>query len=489
MRDTINWRDWSEAALAEAAAEHKPILLSLVTAWSEECAAMDDATYRRQPVVTVVESRCVAVRVDADKRPDLNERYNLGGWPTTALLTPDGHVLSGGTYLGPDELIALMNQVADAWRDRAEEIREKIQVRRAGLATGNDLRETRPTNGLAPDTTAVSWFRALLLDQFDRAHGGFGTGPKSPHVPAMQFALALADEEADAALKDVVDVTLGRIDTLWDSANGGFYRYADAADWSRPATEKTLDDNAAVLHLLLDAAVRLGSEPCRERAADLVRWVKHTLANDAAGGFFNSQAAVSRIVDRAMYADRNADMIGAFIRAAALFDDPWLRDFALKSLEAVVVPGYVPGGGVAHAPGVRGLLSDQIRVTSALMWAHLATDQLPYSMLAAELMQFAIRTMWDERASCFRDRVDEDAPLWPFALNCDAACLLDRLAMMTGDASYHDRAVTILATLSPDYQRHEIFAAPYALAIREVIERRGPPGLKLSHVDWHLDKD
>ena len=49
-----------------------------------------------------------------------------------------------------------------------------------------------------------------------------------------------------------------------------------------------------------------------------------------------------------MYADRNADMIGAFIRAAALFDDPWLRDFALKSLEAVVVPGYVPGQGVAH---------------------------------------------------------------------------------------------------------------------------------------------
>ena len=36
-----------------------------------------------------------------------------------------------------------------------------------------------------------------------------------------------------------------------------------------------------------------------------------------------------------------------------------------------------------------GLLTDQVHVTSALIWAHAATGQLPYSMLAAELMQFA----------------------------------------------------------------------------------------------------
>jgi uncharacterized protein YyaL (SSP411 family) len=310
----------------------------------------------------------------------------------------------------------------------------------------------------------------------------------------MQFAVTLADEDSDEALKEIVHVTFDKIDTLWDSANGGFYRYADAPDWSRPATEKTLDDNAAVLSLLLDAGIRLNSEACRERAADLVRWVKHVLAAEAEGGFFNSQAAVSRIVDRSMYVDRNADMIAVFLRAAALFEDPWLRDFALKSLETVVVPGYVPGGGVAHtadphtAP-VRNLLSDQIRVASTLMWVHLVTEQLPYSMLAAELMHFAIRTMWDEQASCFRDRVEEDAPIWPFALNCEAACVLDRLSTMTGDASYHDRAVMILGTFSSEYQRHGIFAAPYALAVREVIERRPRLGLNLSHVDWHLDKD
>jgi uncharacterized protein YyaL (SSP411 family) len=242
--------------------------------------------------------------------------------------------------------------------------------------------------------------------------------------------------------------------------------------------------------VLLDAAEVLNSDACRERGADLIRWVKQVLANPE-GGFFNSQAAVSGEIDRSMYVDRNADMLAVFIRASALFDDPWLRDFALKSLEAVVVPGYTPGAGVAHdrAGTIRGLLGDQIRVTSALMWAHVATGQLPYSMLAAELMQFAIRTMWDETCGRFRDRVDPEMPLWPFTLNCDAACVLDRLSVMTGDSSYRDRALAILSALSDEYQIHDIFAAPYALAIREVLERRRPPGLDLSHVDWHLDKD
>ncbi len=61
---------------------------------------------------------------------------------------------------------------------------------------------------------------------------------------------------------------------LWDSGTGGFYRYADAADWSDPGTEKTLDDNAALLHVYVEAALRLRDAGCREQAAAMVRWVR-----------------------------------------------------------------------------------------------------------------------------------------------------------------------------------------------------------------------
>jgi uncharacterized protein YyaL (SSP411 family) len=198
-----------------------------------------------------------------------------------------------------------------------------------------------------------------------------------------------------------------------------------------------------------------------------------------------------------MYVDRNADMVSAFLRAAALFDDASLRDFALKSLETVILPGYAPGRGVAHSTNkeVTGLLTDQIRVASALIWAHASTDRLPYSMLAAELMQFAIRTMWDAESGSFRDRGSADPradigllrePVRPFDINCQAASVLERLAAMTGETGYHDRAVTILGSLAQEYQRQDLFGAPYALAIREVIEGKPPLGLELTHVDWGL---
>ena len=69
------------------------------------------------------------------------------------------------------------------------------------------------------------------------------------------------------------------------------------------------------------------------------------MVDEAHGGFFNAAVVRQRSI-RTMYVDKNAMMVGAFIRAAALFDDIWLRDFALKSLEAVIVPAYTPGGGV-----------------------------------------------------------------------------------------------------------------------------------------------
>ena len=51
---------------------------------------MDRTTYADPEVAALVRDRFVAVRVDTDRRPDINERYNLGGWPTTAFLTADG---------------------------------------------------------------------------------------------------------------------------------------------------------------------------------------------------------------------------------------------------------------------------------------------------------------------------------------------------------------------------------------------------------------
>ena len=477
------WTEWSPRAFARADTEQKPILLSLVTAWSDECAAMEKTTYADSRVESLIDDRFVAVRVDADRRPDLNERYNLGGWPSTIFLAKGGQVLSGGTYFDAEGMIAALRDIADAYRDRAEEINARIDAVRGGGP------HEPARDALQPVSDHVEYFRSLLVARYDTVNGGFGSVPKLPHPHALLFALSLAGD-GDAQLADIAADTLQHIQLLWDPSAGGFYRYADNADWSDPGTGKTLEDNAALLHVFVEAAHRLGGTQWLEETAAIVRWVKGTMADEAEGGFYN--AVSSKGIDRTMYVDRNAMMAGAFIRAAALFDDIWLRDLALKSLEAVVVPTYTPGEGVAHVAGrngghaVRGLLTDQIHVASALIWAHAATGHLPYSMLAAEVIQFAIRTMWDEAAGNFRDRVAADDPVVPFELNCHAACVLDRLAVLTGDGAYQERARTILQSLAPAFRQHDVFGAPYAVALREINDRRPPAGLELSPVDWQL---
>jgi uncharacterized protein YyaL (SSP411 family) len=210
--------------------QHKPVLLSIVTAWSDECAAMDRTTYADPDVVSLVDQRYVAVRVDGDRRPDINDRYNLGGWPTTVFLTSKADVLSGGTYLDPAEMAAVLRRVADAYRDRGSELD-------ARAATAHKARQLEPQDRSRPTRPNVTHdFRALLLERVDRVNGGFGSAPKLPHAYALLFALSLAGD-GDVELKPAVELTLERMQALWDSDAGGFARYGEGEDWTRRGTE------------------------------------------------------------------------------------------------------------------------------------------------------------------------------------------------------------------------------------------------------------
>src|SRR5207244_3687376 len=88
---------------------------------------MDRTTYADPDVAALVRDRFIAVRVDTDRRPDINERYNLGGWPTTAFLTPDGDVITGATFVPVDRMPGVLTRVVSAFAtvpDLSEPARE-----------------------------------------------------------------------------------------------------------------------------------------------------------------------------------------------------------------------------------------------------------------------------------------------------------------------------------------------------------------------------
>src|SRR5688500_835185 len=115
LSNGVAWQPWTRAVFARARTERKPVLLSISATWCGTCQEMDRTSYADPFVATLINERFVPIRVDADERPDISERYSLGGWPTTAFLTPDGEILGGGTFVPVARMPGVLARVADAF--------------------------------------------------------------------------------------------------------------------------------------------------------------------------------------------------------------------------------------------------------------------------------------------------------------------------------------------------------------------------------------
>jgi len=122
----IAWNEWSAQAFERAQREDKPVLLGISAVWCHWCHVMDETSYSDPAVIQVINDRFVPIRVDNDQRPDINARYNMGGWPTTAFLTPNGEVMAGMTYVPPDQMRDVLNQVSTYYRDNKQDIEHKL---------------------------------------------------------------------------------------------------------------------------------------------------------------------------------------------------------------------------------------------------------------------------------------------------------------------------------------------------------------------------
>lgn len=477
----IAWQPWGRAAFARARAEDKPVLLSISATWCHWCHEMDRTSYADPEIATLVNECFVPVRVDADERPDISERYNLGGWPTTAFLTPDGEILAGGTFVPIERMRGVLAQVSDGFAARTP----------TATPAAPDTVSDRP-----PDALDAAALTARVFATFDTLHGGFGVEPKFPLAAPVQLALELFGQTEDPAYHAMAVATLDAMgwSALYDDVDGGFFRYATTRDWQLPHHEKLLETNAALMRLYLDAGAVLQAARFTERAADTLRYIQNSLADPVDGGWRASQQADERYyaarsseerrslstpaVSNVLYADSNAVMVSAALHASRVFDDDGLRGFAVKSLERVLLACYKPGSGVAHysdgQPRVRGLLADQFAMAAACLDTFEATGNVVYEMMAEELVHFAVRVMWDERRGGFYDRSQDDSeaaiglmarPLKPFVTNCEASRTLRRLARASGNHEFNGYADRTLAAMAPFAAEQGPLAAHYLLAL------------------------
>ena len=95
----IPWFEWENEAFAKARAENKPVMLFLAAFWCRYCQRMDEQAFSDRENLALLNAYFVALRVEDAKRPDIDARYNLNGWPTVAFFTPAGELLAAANYL------------------------------------------------------------------------------------------------------------------------------------------------------------------------------------------------------------------------------------------------------------------------------------------------------------------------------------------------------------------------------------------------------
>ena len=164
----IKWLSWSKESFEKAAREKNPILLDIHGVWCHWCHIIDQRTYSDPDVIKIVNDKFVPIRVDTDKRPDVNKRYNQGGWPSTVFLAPNGQIITGTTYIPADTLKDIMLKVIDAFKEiKTADI--KLENKRLKIDNNAELNEK-----------IIEKIMENMLDNFDFDYGGFGVQPKFP---------------------------------------------------------------------------------------------------------------------------------------------------------------------------------------------------------------------------------------------------------------------------------------------------------------------
>ncbi|MBI3858045.1 MAG: thioredoxin domain-containing protein [Planctomycetes bacterium] len=486
--ETVRWFDWSDDAFRKAQAEDKPIVMDLCAPWSHGCRVMDAQTYGDPEIAELLNRDYVAIRVDCDRRPDINDRFNLGGWPTTAFLTPTGELMGGATFVARDQMKQLLVQLKAGYAANRHRIVEEIARR------DEKIREALEPqfSGVAQLTMEV--FRKTVrgvVATHDSMYGGFGKAPKFPLVPSLRVALQALHETQGPDFRHLLTKTLDAMADrgLYDHEQGAFFHYATNDTWTMARFEKLAEDNAGLIRLYLDASIVMEADKYRDKALHALAWAKARLLDPDRGVFFGSQRADDDYygaspqerakreppsVDRTVFVPASAAMASTFLRAAQVTGDAGLAAAALRGLEWLLKE-CVRDGTVAHyhdgSPQVFVLARDPIALASALLDAYDHTGEKKHLDVAETMTEDLLKRFWSDaekgivdRAVDALDRGDLSRLKKNLPENAGAAENFARLWRITGEERHKRCAEKILLSY-PDFEdSYGHPTAEYALA-------------------------
>jgi uncharacterized protein YyaL (SSP411 family) len=477
----IHWAAWGAEAFERAKTEDKLILLDLTAVWCHACHVMDETTYVDPAVVKLLNADFIPVRVETDQRPDIAARYKHGGWPTTSVLLPSGEILFQANAMPPDALLEVLRTSDAFYRHNKRDMAERVaqiweRVESAERAS------RQPHGHIYPEM--LPHILQMMKLEYDPVSGGFRDAPKFFEPEAIALAFSHHFWHRDSEWRQMALLTLDQQMKLHDPVWGGFFRYAEEADWSHPHYEKLLSIQATNLLNYLEAYQVTGLVRYREIVERTMGYVMRFLADRERGGFYASQDADVRnpdrpgavmpgedfftldesqrsaiglpFVDRTKLTDWNALMIKAVLRVSQVLGHRDARAFALSTLDRLYRERYQPGRGLAHLlrdgyPEEFGLLAAQVFFADALLEAFLTTGSSHYLVRAETIIEDVIRLFEDGQGGGYFDRTPSASSLgllkFPhkdLQVNAALSLVFSDLFYLTQAPRYREKAEHIL---------------------------------------------
>ncbi len=299
----VDWYPWGDEAFEKAEEEDKPVFLSIGYSTCHWCHVMAHESFEDKEVADLLNDVFIAVKVDREERPDLDNIYmtvcqmmtGSGGWPLTVIMTPDRKPFFAGTYFpkesrfGQTGVLELASRVREVWSSRREEA--LISADQIALALGKVSEHPRG-EGLDEEVLARTY--ADLSARFDSKRGGFGTAPKFPAPHNLLFLLRYWKRTGEAKALEMVERTLEAMAMggMCDQVGFGFHRYSTDAEWLVPHFEKMLYDQALLVMAYAEAYQATGKSEYERVARSVLEYVEREMTSPE-GGFYSAQDADS----------------------------------------------------------------------------------------------------------------------------------------------------------------------------------------------------
>jgi uncharacterized protein len=451
----IHWQTrWTDAVFAQAAQQHRFVILDLHAVWCHWCHVMDEKTYGDPRVQALIAKHYVPISVDADGDPGLTSRYGDWGWPATIVLAADGsEIVKRRGYIPPEQMASLLQAIVDD-PSPGPSVNPPLVIASSGgseLTTHERAQLTKTYEGI-----------------YDDQHGGWGNGHKFIDAAALELTFARADDGNPPALRrarQTLEANLNLIDPVW----GGVYQYSDTVDWMSPHFEKLLAFQADDLRLYSEAYARWKDPRYLAAAKSLYRYMTTYLAAPDGGIYVSQDADISlEITGHDFYPKDDAarralgvpriDMheyareSGWAIRALCKYHDVTGDNDALVHAERAarwaVANRALPRGGFRHDVKDQGgpFLDDTLAMSQAFVSLYRTTGDRIWLAHAAAALSFLNANLRDPRAGyiaapapkhgrgVFREAVrqpDQNAAL------VRVAALMSHYS---GEARYHEMA-------------------------------------------------